>query len=450
MTQLGEAIARYHRILDSDRGRYVAWMQQLREQLEHRRLVVNGRPVSPALRPHFLSRRQYTNLTKTAESLNSAIERVRQLALSNPAWMARLEMLPAEKMLASVDPGYKFSAVAALMETQVNNGSVHCTTAHADMPYGVVYGDLLSELFYDAPPMKEFRKRHKLAKASGAKALITSILKAWKEFGGKRTPNVAILEFRQPFATLESHEYLLLAELFRKQGLQAEVVSPEQLEYRDGQLRKGDFPIDLVYRGVRAHAFLMKYDLMHPLVRAYRERKVCVVNSFRTELMRKRALMAMLSDDAVNESFPLAERKAIRDSIPWTRIVTQTKTTRDGQSIDLVDYVQRNRQGLVLRPNEETSELHATEGRLVDDSTWERALRLALRRPFIVQEIVSAQPVTFPVDNFGELVYREMQVDVTPHSFLDKIHGCTARLSPPAGSFSTLSGLAPTFILESK
>ncbi len=91
MTQLGEAIARYHRILEQDPERNAAWMGQLREQLEQRNLVVGGRPVSPVLRPHFLSRRQYTNLAKSAEALNASIARVRNMALTNPQIMARMD-----------------------------------------------------------------------------------------------------------------------------------------------------------------------------------------------------------------------------------------------------------------------------------------------------------------------------------------------------------------------
>ena len=69
MTQLGEAIARYHKILEQDRERNAAWMGSLREQMQSRNLVVNGRPVSPVLRPHFITRRQYTNLAEAAEAL---------------------------------------------------------------------------------------------------------------------------------------------------------------------------------------------------------------------------------------------------------------------------------------------------------------------------------------------------------------------------------------------
>jgi hypothetical protein len=46
---------------------------------------------------------------------------------------------------------------------------------------------------------------------------------------------------------------------------------------------------------------------------------------------------------------------------------------------------------------------------------------------------------------------QKMRVDVHPHSYLGKVQGCSSWLTAvgPSG-FSTLSGVAPTFILEAK
>lgn len=452
MTQLGEAVARYHKILEGEGIRNSGWLSVLREKMASSRLVVNGRPVSPVLRPHFLSRRQYTNLVKTSESLNAAIDRVRALALANPAVMSRLEMLPAEKMLAAVDPGYSVAAVASLLDTQVNNGSLHMTGSQTDLPSGVVYGEMLSRLFYDSAPVKDFRKKYKLTKTSGSKPLVAAMLRAWKEFGGKRQPRIAIVEFRQIFETLETQESHLLAELLRGQGYETLIVSPDQVEYRNGVLRSGDFEIDLVYRNLRAHEFLMRFDLTHPLVRAYRERRVCVVNSFRTELTRKRALLALLTDDSVTGSFPAIERKAIRESIPWTRVVTQGRTTGpDAEAIDIPAYISANRASLVLLPNDDTNEdLAVWDGSRLDDAMWDRAIRTALRHPYVVQSRIQAYPVNFPVEVDGDVVYRDLNVEVHPHTFLGRVHGCSARISAFGGGYSNVSGVAPTFILESK
>jgi hypothetical protein len=450
MTQLGEAIARYHKILETEPYRNSEWVKPLREQMAARGLLLNGRPVTPVLRPHFLSRRQYTNLAKTAESLMSAIDRVRAIALSTPALLSRMELLPAEKMLAAVDPGYQWPTVTALLDTQVNNGSLHFTDSSADQPYGVVYGEILAELFYEAGPVKEFRKRYKLAKAGGAKPLIAAVLKAYKDYGGKAKPSIAILEFKQPFQTAETLEMDLLAELFRAAGYAARTLTPEELEYRDGVLRSGDFKIDVVFRGVKAHEFLLRYDLTHPLVRAYRERKVCVVNSFRSELSGKKALFHLLTDDAITDKFPASEKKAIRDSIPWTRVVTQSKTTHGDKTVDLTEFILQNREKLMLRPNDDSSEQPTIDGGQTDEAGWERALKTALRSPYVVQERVATEGIMFPVEVYGEVSMRELTVDVQPQTFLGKVHGCSSRIASASGGFSTLSGVAPTFILEAK
>jgi len=451
MTQLGEAIARYHKLLENEPFRNSGWTTQLRDQMGARRLIINGRPVSPVLRPHFLSRRQYTNLARLAETLGSAIERIRTMALSTPALLHRMELLPAEKMLASVDPGYPYPAVASLFDTQVNNGSVYFTDCRTDLPTGIVFGEVLSDLYFDTPVVKEFRKKYKLEKVSASKPLISAMLKAYKEFGGGKHPNIAIIEFKQPFQTEDTQEFLLLVELFRKHGYNAEIVSADQLEYRNGVLKRGDYNIDLVYRGVRAKEFLLRFDLNHPLVRAYRERKVCVVNSFRSELTRKMALFDLLTDDTITASFPQAEKKAIRESIPWTRLVTSSKTSYKDETVDLPEFILQNRERLVLRPNELSSEQQSFAGAYTDESSWERAVKLALRQPYVVQERLESHPIPFPVDFYGDIVMRDLNVDVHPHEFLGKVHGVSSRISSAdASRFSTISGYAPTYILESK
>ena len=189
---------------------------------------------------------------------------------------------------------------------------------------------------------QEFRKRYDLAKLGGTKHLVHSLLKAWKEFGGKQKPRIGILEFRQQFQTADSGELALLKEFFQREGYQTEVVNPEHLDYRNGALVKGDFKIDLIYRRAQVEEFLVRFDLSHPLVRAYQDRAFCMVNSFRSELAHKKAMFGLLTDQTLTAKFPAAERKAIRDHVPWTRLIASTRTTYHDQNIDLLEFVTQN------------------------------------------------------------------------------------------------------------
>jgi hypothetical protein len=254
MTQLSEAIARYHKSLESDEHKDLAWAHDLHERMKAHQLTVGGRPVSPVLRPHFITRRQYTGLAKAVESLSSAIDRIEYLALSTPTLLSRMELLPAEKMLAAVDPGYSFLSVTSLINTHINNGTMRFAQYNPETPSGVAYGEALADIFYDTPPVKELRKKYRLSKLPGMKHLLNAILKTYKDWGGKsKRPHIAILEFKQPFQTAESGANVLIAEYFRAQGFETEVASPDQLEYRNGVLRRGEFDIDLIFRRIKVN-----------------------------------------------------------------------------------------------------------------------------------------------------------------------------------------------------
>ncbi|HYZ83589.1 MAG TPA: hypothetical protein VE621_04280 [Bryobacteraceae bacterium] len=451
MAQSNEAIARYNRILESEELRDGSWISSLHEKLKEAHLYSGGRPVSPVLRPHFITSRQYANLIKVSEALYGAIDRTEKLALDNPALMSRMQMLPAEKLLASINPGYSYMAVTALLDTHINNGSLHVLGYQADTPAGVIYGEALNNVFYEAEPVRELRKKYKLTKVGGTKPLVESILKAYGEFGGRsKNPNIGILEFRQPFQSADLGESQLLAEFFRQEGYATEVVTPDQLEYRNGVLRKGAFQIDVIYRRVRVSEFLVRFDLNQPLVRAYRERAVCVVNSFRSELAQKRAIFDLLTDDRITRDFPAAERKAVRDFIPWTRVVSATKTTHNDEEIDLLDFIRKNREKLVLRPNDGSDE-RTYIGAELDEASWDRAMKQALRSSYVVQEVVPPNTGVFPVLRFGQIEMQELVVDVHPHSFLGKVEGCSTWVKPvETRGFSSVTGLAPTFIIDPK
>jgi hypothetical protein len=445
MALVSEAIARYHKLIESEPYIDLAWAEALQER--KKALKLNG-GVSPVLRPHFLTNRELVSLEKAAELIASAIERAEQMALATPALLARMHLLPAERMLAAAEPGYSAFNVATHLHTNLHDDSMRFTGHSASAASGVINGDALADLYYEAAPVKEFRKRFKLRKLSGAKPLLSAILKAYKESGGKqKKPSIAIVEFHAGGAG----EHGLLAEFFAKEGHATATVAPEQLEYRNGLLRVGEMNIDIVYRAFRLQEFLVRFDLNHALVRAYKDRAICMVNSFRSDLGAKKAILDLLTDETVTAKFPAAERKAIKDLIPWTRVVQAVKTTHKGHSVDLPEFVMKHRTKLVLKPNDATAEVPPVRGVDVDDLTWEKALRQAMRTPSVVQEIPEPVRSVFPMLQFGSLMMKDMQVDAQPHLFMGAANGASTWLSVTGSTgFSTLTGLAPTFVLEGK
>lgn len=449
MSQLDEAISRYHKILEAEPFKNLSWVKTLQERMETERLSSGGRLMCPFLRPNFVTQRQYDNLVKGGECLLSAMERMLHMVLASPQLMARMDLLPAEKMLAAIDPGYHIPEVASKLDLQIHNGSMRVVQYNAGSPAGLAYAEGLSAIFYDSPPVKEFRRKYNLTRVGGKKPFLGALLKAYKQFSGGSTvkPNIAILEFRP--ANNGPSEYQLIRDYFRKEGYLCEIVAPDQLEYKNRVLRSGSFEINLIYRRISVQEFLVRFDLSHPLVQAYKDRTVCIVNSFRSELAQKKAMFALLTDETLTAKFPAAERKAIRDHVPWTRLVRAGRTTYEDRQIDLLDFIIQNRERLVLKPNDDITDEPSFFGWENDQPQWERAVRQAQRSPYVVQERVEPVKSVFPLFSYGHLEFKEMQVDVHPQAFLGKVAGCSSYVSG-GNSFSSSAGIAPTFIIEAK
>jgi hypothetical protein len=119
--------------------------------------------------------------------------------------------------------------------------------------------------------------------------------------------------------------------------------------------------------------------------------------------------------------FPNDERKAIHDRVPWTRLVAATKTTCHEETVDLPESIARNRDKLLLKPNDDYSDQRSFFGWEMDEAAWDRALKQAMRSPHVVQERVSPVRSMSPLVTYGNLEFKEMQGDVHPLAYLDKV-----------------------------
>lgn len=449
MAQLSEAIARYNKLLASEGYRDLSWAEELQEKMRQRGLSDSGRLVSPVLRPQFISRRQLKMLTQAAEQLAGILDQVEAFAFQSPVLLSRLQMLPAEKMLAAIPSGYSRFSVTSRMDAHLQNGSLCLRGLDTCRPRGLAYAELLTDLFLDLPIVKSFKRgRYKLSKVGGGvKRLHAAVIQVWKEFGGRRPPNIAIVEFGDQFGS-SSNESRLLAEAFTQYGSPARVLPPDQLEYTGHRLCSGDFEIDVVFRRILTRELLAHFDLSHPLLAAYRDHTVCVVNNFRSELAQRRALFDLITDEPVMSRLSLSDRKAIHTFVPWTRIVAAKKTKYKDRDVDLPEFILKAREELILRPNEDTDGHRVYIGAEMTQPAWEHALRVALHSPYVVQERMCSGRQQFPVFQYGELHMRDAEVSVHPHMFNGKMHGASAALETSASGCAAPLAIAPVLVLE--
>ena len=443
------AIAEYHEWLAADDGLTPEFFARLRGGMAAARLLYGDRPVGVALRPHLMERAQYDALTRAAESVASAFEKLCGQMLLHRELLDAVGLTDAERRLALVEPGYSSPAVTTRLDAFISGGRIRFVEYNAENPSSLPDQPGLNQVLFEVEALGRLAARYRLRQPDPVGAMLDSLLETFREWGGtkSRVPGVAILDW----ADLPTqHEFLLLRNYFVSRGVPTIVCAPAELEYEGGKLKRGDFRIDLVCKRLIIHEFLSQADETHPLWRAYEDSAVCVVNPFRCKLIHKKAAFELLTDDNLARLFTGAEREAVRECVPWTRRMTERRTLgAAGREVDLVEHVRRNRERLILKPNDDYGGHGVCLGATVDESEWERMIGVALAADYVVQEAVELPLEEFPIFDEERWALQPMYVDTNPFLFRGRMEGAMVRLSQsPIVNVTSGGGETGLFVLE--
>ena len=440
-------IETYNALLTSDVAE--ASHAHLEGVLRKRGLVFGGRPLCTVLRPRLMTAEEYASMQERILPLMRAFRRIHDRAMADATFRGQFGLLDWEETLLAYDPGYSRPTPTSRLDLFVVPGSrsLGLTEYNAETPAGAAYGDTLSDVFLDMPAMREFARSHELTPLPARHGVTGAILDAWKEFSGSRVlPRIAILDWDDvPTRT----EFELYQQHFRSMGIDCVIDDPRNVEYTGGKLVVQGAPADVIYKRVLITELIEQGGLESPVVRAVRDKAVCMVDGFRCKILHKKASLAVLSDEANADLFPVDEKLAIAHSIPWTRVVAERTTTWRGAAVDLVRLILDLREWLVLKPNDDYGGKGITLGWTVDNATWEAAVKNALASPHIVQERVEIPSESYPSWVDGRVEFIDRQYDTAP--FItngEYMEGLLTRLSTAvllnvtAGGGSTV----PTFV----
>jgi len=441
-----KAISEFHDLLAAEEALTPATFEKLRSAMRKKRLLYGERPIGVALRPHLLHHEQFQRLSQAAQRVTSALEKVAAAVVQDPKLMDELGLTEAERNMALVDPGFSTAAVTTRLDAFVHGDEIKFVESNAENPSSLPDQEELNRVLFELPVMASFARRYRLRQFSPVKRLLETLLSTYREWGGTGVPNIAILDWKD---LPTSSEFVFLQEHFSAHGVPTIICSPDDLEYQQGQLRCGAFRIDLIYKRVIIHEFLARYDDTHPLVHAYMNHDVCLVNPFRCKIMHKKAVFEMLTDERRHDWFTKSEQEAIARTVPWTRRVSDRKTTREGRKIGVLEFIRRNRSRLVLKPNDDYGGHGVHFGAQSDERDWDNAIQTALSADYIVQDALDLHPELFPIFSETDWKLQPMFVDTNPFLFRGKVCGAMVRLSAtPIVNVTSGGGETGFFVLQ--
>lgn len=460
MGKLEEAIDFYHALLDDELG--IISQAQLNLQLHHRQLFFGERPLCTVLRPRFLTPRQYKHLQHAIQRVMPAFAKAYRAALESPDFRDQFGLAPWEEELIRVDHGFKDPSPLARMDSFFMPGDdlspqmeglqeLYFTEYNAETPAANAYNDVLANVFLGLPVMGAFQRRYEVHPLPGRHHVLHAMLDAYRQWGGKERPRIAILDWRE---VPTYSEFMLFQDYFTSQNFECVIADPRQIEYRNGQLLvDGIMPVNLIYKRVLISELVLREGLDHPVIQAVRDHAVCMVNPFRCKLLHKKASFAVLSDENNAHLFGAEERQAIESYIPWTRWVSERHTLYKGSKIDLLPFLSSNRDQFVLKPNDEYGGKGIVLGWETDQIEWDAALQTALAEPYIVQQRIKIPSEPYPSLVEGHIQIFDRMIDTNPYIWYgDYVSGCLTRLSTVELLNVTAGGgsVVPTFLIEKR
>ncbi len=302
--------------------------------------------------------------------------------------------------------------------------------------------------------MRKFGERYHISPLEGRSKMLDVLLRCYEEFLGRKPdhkPVIAIIDLKD-LPTLK--EFELFNEYFGSQGYTSIICSPDELEFNGSRLSCSGTEIDIVYKRLLVNEYLPIMDEFPALLDAYSSGAICMANSFRSKLVHKKAIFAVLTNEKYSHLFSGEELKAISAHVPWTRKVSECETENRGERIDLIEWIRSNPNKLALKPNDDYGGHGIFLGWTCSRSEWDDAIKEALADgDYLVQERVKTAKEHFPmlVDDAGNWEMREQLVDLDPLLYLGKVGSAFTRLSSTElANVSSGGGMVPTFILSER
>lgn len=415
------------RDLTASPARLEATERELQEALR-RRGIFFGEGLLPTYPlPFLVAKPLLDRWADQAERLAAAVEHLAQRALSDPKIFADMRLRPEARELVAIDPGYRRLTVLSRPDAVLRGDDLTFLEFNCDSPAMMSFADLVSECLLELDVMRPYRAR--LQSEPRTEGLLEALLECWREFGGTNThPTIAIVDWAGQKTRFEHQR---IAENFTARGYDTVVGDPRGFRrVEGGRLQLEGRSIDIVYRRALFTEVLERASEIQPLLSAYRDGAVCMVNPLRSYLASSKTLLCMLSDA---ESLP----PEMRDC---SRLVAQTTMLRE------VGVGSRADKRFVLKKGESHGGMHVLLPDLVSDDQWRHALSEAGREPWVAQEYCVVPKLEIPAIEGGAVVRRPKFFNWNPFLFGGRYAGGIARASDtPLINITLGGGLLPTF-----
>lgn len=209
---------------------------------------------------------------------------------------------------------------------------------------------------------------------------VEEFLKIYEEFaentGKKKTPNVAIVDFME---NATEQEFKIFKERFEAKGIRAEICEIRELTYSDNKLySKGGMEIDAIYRRAVTSDIMKHYSEVGVFLRAVKEKAVCLIGEFRTQIVHNKILFKLLHDEKTQAFLTEEEKEYVKKHVPLT-------VNLEAGKFDYQEVI-KNKDQWIIKPEDSYGSQGVYAGVEYGQEAWKEKVDGAIGKHYLLQE----------------------------------------------------------------
>jgi len=427
-----EILESYQNIIKSNETKCLKDLAVITKKLNNSNAKYKGEIIDFLYQPMFFHQGDIVRFEYITKMMVSIIEKCTEEYLQNPAFRKFFGYSKIMEELILIDPGYKNPVPVARFDLFYNEDYKFCEL-NGDGTSAMNEANTLEQIFSESEILKELETDYEISYHELFLSWLLQLLNIYKEFGGTEKPNIAISDF---MGLGSNDEFDTFKEIFEKQGYKTVICDPRDMKYKDGKLYVDDIRIDLIYRRAVNKEVELRIDEVSDFLQAYKEKAVCVVGPFRSQIMHNKIFFEILSSEDKTDFLNTEEREFVKKHIPKTYILDKK---------NLLTAIE-NKDKYLIKPKDYYAGKGVVCGLDRTDEDWRNELNDAIEKGgFLLQEFCNFTKKNLPEVIKNKFEFSEYKTTLGLFVYNSKLSGLYSRV----GRKNVIAGIEESITLPS-
>lgn len=423
---------KYVNMILKNKEKYYEDYLKTKEKVKNSKATYKDEPVPFLYMPKFYTDEDVENFRNLSNTMSSIFNKVIDRFLKDedyrakfgfPNWLNELILLPKQYEsnfpMARFDVFYDYDGEFKFCE--INTDGTSAMNEERE----------LSKIFMESKAVEDFKNDFEFEPFELFETWIDEVLNIYKEEHSKINPSVAIVDF---VSKSSMDEFIEFRDRFRKRGLWCEVISPDELEYKNGYIYNEDKKIDIVYRRLVTKDLMDNRDEIEGFINGIKAGNTTIIGPIKSQIIHNKIIFKILQEEGTLKILDENERKFVKKHIPYTKELILN-------NLNLEDIIE-NKEKYIIKPMDFYASKGVYAGKEYSREEWERYLRECDKSNYLIQEYFNP-PETEMIDFEGDNIVRSFKNITGLYIYNENYYGVYSRV----GKNAIISGIHDGYTL---